>query len=345
MFKRLYEKTPLIARLIVMLVCFLGFVVSMVNWKESKSPIVSIVMPVYNRSLLLSRAIDSVLKQTYHDFELVIVDDGSTDETQYLLNFYLKTYPDKIIVHRNESNLGVSNSRNIGNKLARGKYIVVLDSDDYFLPDFLENAVGYMETHPSIDLGIPLKAGYFEDKENPMDVHPINVGYDIYMFLNGNPLGNVGNIFKRSFIEKHGIFYNPAFDCGEDYDFWVQMILKNAKIGSIETNNRPVIFRLGGGLSLSYGCYTTSDIIIDNLYQIIDYKPKNGRFFLCDAVEKFLKKLVHYDRTTLENTLFLIKLPTLTKQPKNPSPRNLPKRDETSFTQGFILKYSQQHYS
>ena len=301
MLKKLYKNTPFVIKVVVMLFCVFCVVVSMIYWKEQKPPMVSVVMPTHNRSVLLSRAIDSVLKQTYQDFELVIVDDASTDETQYMLKFYKKMNPGKIVVHRNAYNLGVSESRNIGNKLARGKYIVVLDSDDYFLPDFLDNTVGYMENHPEVDIGIPLKAGYFEDKDNPLVVYPFGVRYDIYMFLNGNALGNVGNIFKRDFIEKHAISYNTSYDCAEDYDFWVQMILKNAKIGSIETPNRSVIFRIGGGLSLTPGCYYVSSTIIDNLYKTIDYTPNKGRFFLCDATEKFLKKFPDaFDAETME---------------------------------------------
>ena len=301
MFKKWDKRTPFVTKVVIILLCFICFIVSIVDWKEPKYPTVSVVMPTYNRSLLSARAIDSVLKQTYQDFELVVVDDASTDETQHMLRYYKKIYSDKIVVYRNAQNMGVSASRNIGNKIAKGKYIVILDSDDYFLPDFLEDAVNYMEDNPSIDIGIPLKAGYFEDKDNPLLVYPFGIKYDIYMFLNGNSLGNVGNIFKRDFIEKYGISYNTSYSCGEDYDFWVQMILKNAKIGSIEPANRSVIFRVGGGLSLTDECITTSRAIMDNIYNLIDYKPNKGRFFLCDATEKFLKKFPDaFDAVTME---------------------------------------------
>lgn len=104
----------------------------------SESPLVSIIMATYNRAHLLPRAINSVLNQSYQNFELIIVDDGSADNTDEVV----KSFEDKRIVYcKLERNKGVSAARNRGLNLARGDYITTLDDDDEFLPQALETAV------------------------------------------------------------------------------------------------------------------------------------------------------------------------------------------------------------
>jgi len=102
------------------------------------NPLVSVVMATYNRAHLLPRAINSVLNQTYHNFELIIVDDGSTDNTEEVVNSFTDN---RIIYHRHEENRGVLAARNTGWDLAKGKYECHLDDDDEFLPEALATAV------------------------------------------------------------------------------------------------------------------------------------------------------------------------------------------------------------
>jgi glycosyltransferase involved in cell wall biosynthesis len=102
---------------------------------KSKSMILfSIIIPTYNRAAFISKAIDSVLAQQYSDWELIVVDDASTDHTAEILAQYVDP---RIHIILNETNLERSASRNIGVSMAKGDYICFLDSDDYFLPDHL----------------------------------------------------------------------------------------------------------------------------------------------------------------------------------------------------------------
>ncbi len=212
-------------------------------------PIVSVVIPTYNRAHLLPRALDSLLKQTLQDFEVIVVNDASTDETANILKEYQKKSK-KIKVVTHKENKGVSISRNDGNKKAKGKYITILDSDDYAMPNFLEKTVSFMEKHPEVTIGVPAKAGYYEKKELGLyDQNLFSWHYPVHNFANYNCLGNVGNIFKRDFVEKHKIKYDSQFSCGEDWDFWIQMALKGATIAKIETGEAVVAFRAYGGLS------------------------------------------------------------------------------------------------
>ena len=106
----------------------------------NKKPTVSIIIPTYNRAHLVGRAIESVLNQTYQDFEIIVVDDDSTDNTQKVVNEFQKK--DKRIKYiKMNVNKGSAAARNIGIKIARGDYIAFLDSDDEWLPEKLEKQI------------------------------------------------------------------------------------------------------------------------------------------------------------------------------------------------------------
>ena len=112
------------------------------------SPKVSVVMPVYNCEKYVGKAIESILNQTFGDFEFIIIDDGSVDGSADILARYQQI--DSRIQLYHQENQGIDSSRNRGCGLARGKYIAVMDSDDISLPERFAKEVSYMETHPEI---------------------------------------------------------------------------------------------------------------------------------------------------------------------------------------------------
>jgi glycosyltransferase involved in cell wall biosynthesis len=112
-------------------------------------PTVSVVIPTYNRSDYILEAVESVLAQTYHDYEIIVVDDGSTDDTDKVLGPLIK---DGKIRYVYQENLNKSAARNHGIRLAKGKYIAFLDSDDLFLPKKLEKQVLFLDKNPEIAL-------------------------------------------------------------------------------------------------------------------------------------------------------------------------------------------------
>ena len=112
-------------------------------------PRVSILMPVYNVAPYLREAMDSILNQTFEDFELIILDDCSPDNSTEILDTY--TDP-RIVRYRGEKNVGLSNVLNIGMDMARGEFIARMDSDDLSTPERLAVQVAYLETHPDVVL-------------------------------------------------------------------------------------------------------------------------------------------------------------------------------------------------
>ena len=109
---------------------------------------ISIIMPAYNAQKYIKESIDSVLNQSFENFELIIINDGSKDNTEHII----KEYQDQRIVLISQKNGGVSNARNAGLKLAKGKYITFLDADDTFPKDSLKSRFEYLESNSKIDL-------------------------------------------------------------------------------------------------------------------------------------------------------------------------------------------------
>jgi len=117
---------------------------------RSENPLVSVIMATYNRSNYLHRSISSFINQTYKNSELIVVDDGSEDNTFEIVNCYMKMHENiRYIKHTNRK---LSLSKNAGIKAAIGKFTAFLDSDDEYKPDYLEKRVKFMESNKTIDL-------------------------------------------------------------------------------------------------------------------------------------------------------------------------------------------------
>lgn len=120
-----------------------------------KIPTVSVILPTYNRAHLIGRAIQSVLAQTYHDFELIIIDDGSTDNTRSVIEDF---DDDRIVYIKHEQNKGVAAARNTGIATVKGKYIAFLDSDDQWMPGKLASQIDIL-ANTTPDIGVVV-SGY-----------------------------------------------------------------------------------------------------------------------------------------------------------------------------------------
>lgn len=109
---------------------------------------VSIIMGIYNCASTLPEAIDSILAQTFADWQLILCDDGSTDDTYAVAKTYLNKYPEKIILLRNASNMGLNHTLNRCLEAATGKYVARMDGDDISLPTRLEKEAAFLDAHP-----------------------------------------------------------------------------------------------------------------------------------------------------------------------------------------------------
>lgn len=118
---------------------------------ESRAPRVTVFIPAYNASRYLPETLNSLLAQSFTDFELLVVDDGSTDDTPGLLEEFRQGDP-RVRVVTNERNKGRPATRNVGLGLARGRYLALMDADDYCIPERLALQVAYLDAHPEVDI-------------------------------------------------------------------------------------------------------------------------------------------------------------------------------------------------
>jgi glycosyltransferase involved in cell wall biosynthesis len=178
------------------------------------SPKVSVVIPCYNHGVYLDEAVDSVLAQSFTDFEIVIVNDGSTDPyTVELLKGYQR--PRTRVLHT--ENAGVSSARNSGIAAARGKYILPLDADDRIAPSYLEKGVAILDSRPEVGI-VYCDEQRFGEREDPWimpDYDPVALLFDNMIFPSA--------FFRKSDWEKVG-GYSSRFVYGwEDWDFWISL--------------------------------------------------------------------------------------------------------------------------
>lgn len=175
-------------------------------------------MAAYNASKYINAAIDSVLNQTFDDFELLIVEDGSTDETLSIIESY---HDDRITVIKNAKNLGLIASLNKGLDCVKGEYIARMDADDICLPDRLSAQLNFLIKNSEIGFcGTWFEK--FTDHSSDVIQVPLSDG-DIRAHLAlDNAFAHNTIMFRRSFLEKHQLRYDKNFPYAEDYEFWVR---------------------------------------------------------------------------------------------------------------------------
>ena len=189
------------------------------------SPLVSILMPVYNTAPYLKEAMDSILSQTFKDFELIVLNDCSPDNADEILDMYNDP---RIVRYKGERNMGLSNVLNAGMDMARGKYIARMDSDDISLPNRLEVQVKYMEEHPDIDLcSCGMKMFGAKDDIWVRDSDPEKVKVTALLF---SPILHASSIWKKESFDKYGLRFRQEMVPAEDYDMWCRALSKGLKL-------------------------------------------------------------------------------------------------------------------
>ena len=188
-------------------------------------PLVSILMPVYKTAPYLREAMDSMLSQTFADFELIVLNDCSPDNAEEILEAYDDP---RIVRYKGEKNAGLSNVLNVGIGMARGKYVARMDSDDLSLPRRLQVQVDFLEAHPEIDLvsvGMQLfgaKEEVWVRERNPEKVK-INA-------LFHSPILHASSLWRKNRFEDNGLCFRQEMVPAEDYDLWTRALLKGLKL-------------------------------------------------------------------------------------------------------------------
>lgn len=252
----------------------------------------SVIIPLYNKAPYIAKAIESVLGQTFRDFEVIVIDDGSTDQSLEVA----KTFENKSITIISQPNSGVSTARNNGVKLAKHPYICFLDADDWWHPTFLEEMKRLITDFP--DAGI-YGSGYYIVKHGQERIAPIGVpqGFErgiidyceVYAKTLCMPLTSISVVIpKHIFDEEEG--FKSQLKFGEDFDLWIRIALKHKVIlvnkplayynQDVDVNNRGVAV---------HKTYSPVNHFIFNLDYLYDNEKNNHRLkILLDKLRVYI---------------------------------------------------------
>ena len=202
-------------------------------------PFFSIIIPTYNRAHLILKTLNSIFTQTCSDYEIIVVDNCSTDNTSEILKPFVDE--EKLVFIRHDKNYERAVSRNTGINHAKGNYITFLDSDDLMYPTNLEDALNYTVDNPSKKVFhnlYEITSVTGERKYIPSFPAVSNAAWAI---TNGNFLSCIG-VFIHADIYKTILFdTDPVLVGSEDYEFWLRVIARCGKIGRINKVNNAII--------------------------------------------------------------------------------------------------------
>ena len=257
------------------------------------TPFVSVIIPAFNYGTFISYSLESMLNQVYENWECIVIDDGSTDNTAEIVNNYVKR--DNRIHYVYQKNRGVSNARNKGLSHARGKYIQFLDADDLIENRKLQCHIQYLETNPEVDI-IYGGARYFnsdhpdqrrysnKDIDAPWMPEISGSGAEILeAIIKANIMVISAPLLRRRIIDQVGLF-DKQFSGLEDWDYWIRCAVKGARFQFLDAD---------GALSL---IRWHSDSLSQNRLKILMQVGS-----LRHKIDKILddKALIEYNRRTL----------------------------------------------
>lgn len=194
------------------------------------NPLVTVLMPVYNAGKYLKLSMESVLAQSYRDFEFLIINDCSTDNSMDIIRSFEDS---RLTVYSNATNIGQTKSLNVGLNLAKGKYIIVNDSDDLSLPKRIEKQLSFIINNPQyIVVGTSaMIIGRGGDMQRTF-LKPIDPREITFWILSDTPIIHGSVIMQRDAVLAQG-GYNEGFKLCQDYELWSSLIRKGFQVANI----------------------------------------------------------------------------------------------------------------
>ncbi len=185
-------------------------------------PLVSVIIPAYDAALYLREAVESLCKQTYKNLQIIIINDGSRDNTADIANCLAVQDPRIEVIHK--KNAGVSAARNNGFEAVKGEYLCFLDADDVYLPQKIAKQVAFLEVHRDVDL--VYCDNYLGDKHLQITEPPASNCPPIAFqqaFVYRNWFSPIAPMLRTSLMKKVGLF-DASFHGGEDRDYWIRCL-------------------------------------------------------------------------------------------------------------------------
>lgn len=230
-------------------------------------PQVSVVMPGKNVARTLAATLDSLVAQSFQDFELVFVNDGSSDETEQVLGAYEGRLRLRVVTH--PENLGVAQSINDGLAVAQGELIARLDADDLAMPERLAKQVAFMQAQPHIDVcGTQMEVFSDDDPQHRTAYvlsHPTQHAAIRTALIQRCALAHPSVMARRALFDQVGA-YNPNFDFAEDYELWCRCAMLGRQFANLPEPLTRYRQHAGQVSKQKSQLQFTRDIAIKNLY-------------------------------------------------------------------------------
>ena len=266
--------------------------------KGRAQPVFSVILPTYNRAAYLPRAISSVQGQTFTDFELIIVDDGSTDNTKEVVRRFQENDP-RIIYIDSGQNYGVSHARNLALQTAKGKYISILDSDDMFFPTLLASEYRYMEENS--DMAAVTARPYQLSEDGTTQHYDGEVYANPVMLLFDNEMVHVGAALRRDFLMQNHIQYDENWHAAEDYKLWAEILIHGGKITMLDQYLTAIRFHSTGSKAYYEEMNTRSAEVRKMLQEHFASNEKNP----CRILKKIDRKETQFAKNDIAKAKFL----------------------------------------
>ena len=211
----------------------------------SDEPLFSVVIPAYNRAGLILKTLNTVLSQTYPHYEVIVIDDGSTDNTVEILEPLIKA--EKIRYIRHEQNYERARARNTGMENAKGDFLTFLDSDDLMYPTNLEDAAQYVEANSEVKLFHNQCELVDEEGKLLHKYEYSSLDDPLLAITSGNFLACIGDFIHRDIYQHYRFDTEPIMIGTEDWDFWLRVVA-DYRPGRINRVNNGVVQHAGRGV-------------------------------------------------------------------------------------------------
>lgn len=208
-----------------------------------ENPKISVLIPIYNAAPFLVKSINSILQQSFTDFELILLNDASTDNSEEII---LQFSDPRIRYYKNEHNLGISVSRNKLIDLSNGQYLAIMDNDDISLSNRLQKQAAFLDNHQEISV-VGSWCELFSDANPQSFIGKIkkiitNFGWlwcqpptpKLKDTLRGCPVMHSSSMLRKKDLVKYNIRYNSQYTPAEDYDLWKQYLFANLQLANIQ---------------------------------------------------------------------------------------------------------------
>jgi len=271
-------------------------------------PQVAVIIPAYNQSQYLRQAIQSVLDQTFIDWEAVIVDDGSSDDTRNVAH----SFTDSRLRYIYQENRGLSAARNTGIRSSTAPYLSFLDSDDMFLPEKLALLLDALEQQPELGMVAGQAIPVDENNQRVGKIMDTPLPQQPERLLLGNPL-HVGSVLLRRSWQEQAGFFDESLRSYEDWDMWLRLSVLGCRMSYV---NKPVsLYRFHTAQMTRIGTQMTTATfaVLDKLYADPELPPAwqelhdlaYSRAYLRAAAQAYLAENFDYAKTCIVNAVQL----------------------------------------